>query len=473
MVPRLRRAVAVLAALAALATSAAAAPDRPEVLRQKFSARINEILFETGTERVKVGLWCRDAGLVAQATASFLRAVEESQGKNWWAVNVIAVMRKADDKFWKSVNPHPSKAYLDTFEKKGRAVDEGRQEKLFKLARNAHKLGLVDEAQGLWADLVRETDKPLGFDDQGRVVLPSGSLPEAASARMKAEALTINGQLYARDSFLVLAPQVKEVREAAGERVRIRIQGPGEPPADLLASLEALMPYLEDDLGGRPTRRIAVFVFQDRKTFRDWLDAAKLSQFGAASGLADGATNTAIVCADGVGADGIRGMCMHEMSHLFMYGVTPVVMPSWYAEGFAETYGGEGTFAWKEGKLSAGGPMAGSYLAPLRTPEGYIPLADLLAGDALKILTKDRGGGRRFYSESWAFLRWIRTASPPDTQARFRLWETSCRGAALGAQAGKPREQDADPAVSEFRRRFGPEVPAMEAAFREWLAKLP
>src|SRR5438105_6942828 len=95
MVPRLRRAVAVLAALGALATSAAAAPDRPEVLRQKFSARINEILFETGTERVKVGLWCRDAGLVAQATASFLRAVEESQGKNWWAVNVIGVVRKA------------------------------------------------------------------------------------------------------------------------------------------------------------------------------------------------------------------------------------------------------------------------------------------------------------------------------------------------------------------------------------------
>ena len=165
-------------------------------------------------------------------------------------------------------------------------------------------------------------------------------------------------------------------------------------------------------------------------------------------------------------------MCLHEMSHLFMYGVTPVVMPSWYSEGFAETYGGEGTFAWKDGKLVAGGVMQGSEIAPIKGAPGYISLSELLGGDALKILTKDRAGGRRFYAESWAFLRWIRTASSPEMQSRFHLFETVCRGQALGAQAGKPREQDANPALSEFQRRFGADLPTMEKAFKEWLAAL-
>ena len=269
-----------------------------------------------------------------------------------------------------------------------------------------------------------------------------------------------------------MVPLVKEVREATGERVRVRFQGTTKAPGDLLATLEALLPFLEDDLGGRPTKRLSVFVFQDRATWKTWLDAAKMPGFAAASGLADGATGTAVVCADGIDGEALRGMCMHEMSHLFQYGVTPVVMPSWYSEGFAETYGGDGTFTWADAKLTAGGLMSGAETAPLKTPEGYLPLADVVGGDALKLLTADKGKGRRFYSEAWALLRYLRTAAPPDLQARFRLWETACRGAALGAQVGKPREQDAAPASTEFQRRFGSELPAIEKGFKAWLATL-
>jgi hypothetical protein len=309
------------------------------------------------------------------------------------------------------------------------------------------------------------------FDEKGQVVLPAGVVPVEASARMKAAAISVNGAQYLRDAFLELVPEVVEVRESLGDRVRLRVQGAGDPPHDLRLSIEALMPFLEDDVGGRPTRRLYVFVFTDRAQFRKYVDAAKIPGFGVASGLADGATNTAIVCADGIGVDGARGMCLHETSHLFQYAVTPVVMPSWYAEGFAETYGGEGTFTWKDGTLTAGGKLVESELAAIRSPQGYIPLSDLLGGDALKLLTKDKALGRRFYSESWALLRFLRTAASADVQARFRLWETACRGAALGAQVGKPREQDTAPAAAEFTRRFGAEIPAIEKAFRDWLAK--
>jgi hypothetical protein len=162
---------------------------------------------------------------------------------------------------------------------------------------------------------------------------------------------------------------------------------------------------------------------------------------------------------------------MHEMSHLFMYGVTPVVMPSWYAEGFAETYGGEGTFEWKDGALEAAGMLAASHLASVKG-DGYIPIADLIGKDALAMLSTDKGAGHRFYSESWALLRWFRTAAPAETQERFRLWEVACRGAALGARAGEPRSQDTAPATADFSRRFGADLPAIETAFREWLAGL-
>ena len=464
-------AAAALLLLTTAAPIAAAPPDRTELAKQKFAAVRRNILFQAGTDRVRLGEWCRNAGLVGQATASFVRAVDESEGKNFWAVKVLDLMRRLDDKFWKTVNAHPGKAYLDTFDKKARKLDEDRQEALFKLAKDGHKDGLVDEALGVWNDLERETERPMVFDEKGHVVLPAGVVPEEPSARMKAAAITVNGALYLRDAFLELVPDVVEVRESLGDRVRLRVQGAGDPPHDLRVSLEALTPYLEDDVGGRPTRRLYVFVFTDRATFRKYVDAAKMSGFGVASGFADGATNTAIVCADGLELDSVRGMCMHEMSHLYQYAVTPVVMPSWYAEGFAETYGGDGTFTWKDGTLTAGGKLSDGELAAVRAPEGYIRLSDLLAGDALKLLTQDKALGRRFYSESWAFLRFLRTAASADVQARFRLWETACRGAALGAQAGKPREQDTAPAAGEFSRRFAMDLPAIEKAFRDWLAK--
>lgn len=460
----------LLAALAGLSGRGEAAPDREEVLRREFQGRLRRIRAEAAQEHLKLGSWCRDAGLVAQATAEFLRAVEVGEGQNPGAVKVLDLMRRLDDRFWRTVNAHPSKAYLDTYEKKLGVLEEGREEALFKLARDGRKQGLEEEAYAVWTGLLKDVDAPLRFDAKERIVLAAGEIPEEVSARIKAAAIAVNGQLYLRDAFLELIPQVKEIREWSGERVRVRAQPGPAVPDDLLPSLEALLPYLQEDLGGRPTRRMTVFVFADRATYGAWLGAAKLPQFTAASGLADGATATALVCAEGLPAETVRGMAFHEMTHLFQYGVTPAVMPSWYSEGFAETYGGEGTFAWKDGRLEAGRPMERSRVTALAAPESYLPLSDLLAGDALKILALDKSRGGRFYAQSWALLRYLRTAAGPEIVARFRLWETACRGAALGAQAGKPREQDTAPASAAFARMFSADLPRIEQGFRAWLA---
>src|SRR5262245_8835133 len=194
----------LVVALLVGAIPASAAPDREDVARGKFQAKKHKILFDAGTDRVKLGIWCRDAGLVAQATAACLRADEEAEGTNAWAQRVLAIMRQYDDRFWKNVNPHPSKAYLDTFEKKSRKLDEDREEALFRLAKEGKKDGLDTEPYEVWAGLVRATDKPLVFDATGHVVLPSGTLPDDVSAKMKQAALDVNGQPYLRDAFLEL-----------------------------------------------------------------------------------------------------------------------------------------------------------------------------------------------------------------------------------------------------------------------------
>ena len=462
--------LALAAVLIASVGLVAAAPDREALQRREFEGKRFKIRVVSAGEHLKLGLWCRDAGLVAQATAEFVRAVEVGEGQSRAAERVLALMRSLDDKFWKTVNPHPSKAYLDTYEKKLRVIEENRDESLFKLARDGHKQGLEDLALDVWSGLLRDADTPLRFDAKEQVLLAAGAIPPDVSAKIKAEAITVNGQLYLRDAFLQMIPQVKEIREWTGERVRVRAQAGAALPEDLLASLEALLPFLQEDMGGRPSRRMTIFVFGDRATYGSWLGAAKLSQFTAASGLADGATSTALVCAEGLPAESVRGMAMHERTHLFQYGVTPAVMPSWYSEGFAETYGGDGTFVWKDGKLEAGGMMERSRVTALAAAENYIPLKDLVAGDALKLLALDKSKGGRFYAESWALLRYMRTSAGPDLVARFRLWEIACRGAAVGAQAGKPREQDTAPATQAFERAFGADLGKIESGFKEWLA---
>jgi hypothetical protein len=78
--------------------------------------------------------------------------------------------------------------------------------------------------------------------------------------------------------------------------------------------------------------------------------------------------------------------------------------------------------------------------------------------------------GASFYTQSWALFRYLRTAAPKDVTDRVRRWEALCKGAALGAEAGKPRGDDVSPASAAFQKEFGADLPAIEAGFKAWLA---
>ena len=468
---RARRSLGIAAVAAAMLWAAAGAAARDDELnRRKLAALRHEALVEAGTRHAKVGVWCRDAGLVAQASAEFLRAVEVSEGENPWAQRILALMRNLDDAFWKKKLKKPSGGMLRGYEKRARQAHEQFQKDRLRLARWADAKGLEDEALEEYKAVVRLSDDYVKVDDKGLVVLDVGKIPQPYSERLLRDAVTINGKPRVRDAFLEKLPQVKEVFEASNDDLIVRSQSGEAQAAAYLTMCAALLPHLEADMGGKPTRRLRMFLFKERATYEAYCDAAGLSSHKAATGLADGGAFVTLVCAEGLDDASVRGVALHELTHLFQYGVTPTVMPSWYNEGFAETYGGDGTFTWDGEALAVGGPMSASLIQPLRDPKTYIPLARLLESDALTLINENRTSARVFYNEAWAFFRYLRTAAGNEIGERFARYELVCRGAALGAKAGEHHNRDATDAATYFKTLFGPDLPAIEQRFQAWLA---
>ena len=75
--------------------------------RGLFAQAQRGIKLEASAAHIKLGIWCRDAGLPPQATAEFLRAVEVSEGQHPLAIKLVDIMLAWGDKFWKYVQKKP------------------------------------------------------------------------------------------------------------------------------------------------------------------------------------------------------------------------------------------------------------------------------------------------------------------------------------------------------------------------------
>jgi hypothetical protein len=463
-------AVVILLATSTSGPSFARGEDREEMKRREFQNRRLGALIEAGTRFVEVGVWCRDAGLVKQASAEFLRAVEVSDGKNHWANKVVALMRSLDEKFWKSKNEKPSKGMLAGHEKRAKAALDAARKDRFSLAKWAEKQGLEDEATGEYVGYLADLGEPLEVDAEGRIVVDGTTIPLPASKRILAKAVTINDRLHVRDEFLEIIPEVSTVHQASSPALRVRTERDRAQADELLAIATGAMPLLEDEVGGRPTRRMDVYVFQDRKVYESYLRKTKMASHTAATGIADAARNLVLVCAQGLDDAAVRGMVLHELTHLFQYGVTRAVMPSWYTEGLAESFGAPSAFTWEKGVYRrAGAATPPSAWGEVKTAQGYLPLDRLLSASAIDLIATEPATARRFYVESWAFYAYMTTAAPKDVREQFALWETICGGKALGAEAGNAGSRNSAPAAELFRSRMASKLAEIESGFREWL----
>ncbi len=452
--------------------SAEAQSERAELRREEFLQRRAQQRIRSGGRHLDLGMKCRKQGLVSQAAAEILLAVEVSEGRNEAANRALARMRSRDDRFWRRRSAKPSRARLDAYAKKAEKIRRSNLEDQLELAAWAHRKGLADEAVAEYGAVLRALDRALDVDARGRIRTPVGRIPAEPSARILPDAVTINGQRYLRDAFLERLPPDREVFEVATEGLRTRSVTSLEEARAMHALCTALLPHLERDLGGRPTRRPTVFVLGDRESYSACLPAAGFEPDAAAEGVTDNVTMTALVCSEGLSADRVQALALHELTHVFQHGVSPTVMPSWYTEGLADTWGGQGTFGWDGRELQVGGLMSRHRIAPLLEPGGLLPLVDLLAADVLTLWEADPETALSFYAQAWALVRFLRTGAGPDVAARFEDWENACRGAALGAEAGRARNRDASAATELFLESFGAELDTLEEAFLAWLHEL-
>ncbi len=440
--------------------------------RDKLEERKQKALYEAGERHLELGLWCRDKNLVPQATSELLLAVEVSQGRHRGANVVLSLMRRYDDAFWKKKRPRPSRSRITSYEIKAKKAQREDQEDRLAVAEFAHERELHAEALAEYEEILRELDAALVFDDRGRIELEFGRVPSEVASKIRERAITINDKLYLRDEFLAHLPELGAIHEVESEALRVRTATSVQEAAELHALGEALLPHLEQALAGRPTRRMNVFVFPERALFETWLDAAGLGSHKVAAGLADRASFTAVVDAGERDADAVQSIFLHELTHLFVFGVTRGVLPSWTSEGLAELWGGQGTFAWDGETLTVGGMLAEHERALLRDPDGLLPLGELVAGDALEALSaEDPRRGPLFYAQSWALVRFLRDHASKDVTERFAGWLDFVTGAALGS-SDNLRSRDSKAADTLFDELFGSDLAKIEAQFRAWAATL-
>jgi hypothetical protein len=436
---------------------------------EDFFQRRNELMLECAQRHLDLGLWCREKGLVREATGELLLAEELADGRHAGVGLVLSLLRRFEGDFWKKrrkPSPSAAKGYPEKAEKALREDEEQRLD----LARWASLRGLEGEAWLEYERIVRDRGDALELDGKGRVVLGTGPLPEGISQRLREGAIEINGRLYLRDDFLKHVPALAAIFEVDGEHLRVRTPR-GLGVAQALHELGcALLPILEADLGGRPAGRLDIFVFEQRADYATCVTSAGLAAFASVSGVADGRTRTAILCAEGLDEAQLQGLVLHELAHLFDLALSRAALPHWYREGLAEHYGAEGSFEWERDRLLAGGVLGAQRRQALQESPGSV--ASILAFEPLAAWAAGTEVGLVGYARCWALLRYLRTAAPEPIQAAFHTWEDQCHGAGLGAVVGDRRARDPSAATARFHELLGANLGELERGYAAFVAEL-
>jgi hypothetical protein len=437
-----------------------------------FKLERERVLVQCGQRHLDYGLELRKKGLTLQAATQLTQAVEASRGLNDNARYVLGLMQQYDDAFWKRKGARPGAARLETYAKKAARLRQDDQVDQLGLVRWAERKNLDEQAFDELSELLLALDEPLVFEagEKGALVLPGGKLSGPLAERVRAEVIQINGRPYVRDAFLRRVPELREVFETSSPELRVRSTTSEAESARLHAAAAALLPILREELGTTHERRLQIAVLHERKTYGAYLDLAGLSAHKAAGGFADRVTGTAVLCSEGATDELVLGLALHELVHLCQLTAAPAAFPSWYLEGGAEAYGGQGTFAWDGKTLTTGGKMASLRLEELRAQP--LPLRELLEADALVLLARDALAARRFYAQSWAFLRFLREGAGPEIAGRLERWREQCLGSVLGADLYKPYAMDPSASRALFLELFEADLARLEAEFVPWLRAL-
>ncbi|MGB0953592.1 MAG: hypothetical protein ACPG31_10220 [Planctomycetota bacterium] len=436
--------------------------------QKPFEEVKRKTLIEAASRHLELGVWCRDRGMTAQATTEFLTAVEVSEGAHPGASRLVQIMRSLDEKFWKK-HKKPARSSIKSYAKKSVKARHDDQEDRLDLAKLADKRKMEDLAEAEYEGILRRRNAALDFDKKGGIMVEAGTIPEKYASRFKERAVAINDLLYLREGVLEYVPDLKEISEYQDDVLRVRGSLELEQLKELHAITLALLPHLEEDRGARPSQRLHLFFFATRKNYEAYCDASEHASHRLVDGFAMSRGLTAVICAEDLSFPDLQAVTLHETAHLFHFGTSRAVMPSWYNEGYAETFGAQESFSWDGKSLEVAGMMAPHRLAGLKDPAARFTLAELLEGKALELFGQDRERAHLFYAQSWTLMRFLREGAEDEVQEAYDLWEASCLGAAIGAKVGDLETTDASEANAWFRGQVAMDFAKLEQDYSAWL----
>lgn len=458
--------VAVVCCLAV----AAAAQSARDLNVKEYEKRKLEELVEIGQRHVDLGWSIRKTGLQQQATFQFVRAVELSEGQHRGASMVLGIVRNYGEAFWRKARKKPTRASLLRYQKKAAAIEVKNQKSHAKLAKFAQKARLDEQARGHWLTAM-QLGAELEINSRGAKIGGQKVAPEHVEW-LQEQTIEVGGERRFDAGSVArkpgaAAPQLSGFVEASSDQVVVRTDLPEADCKELCALGTALCEPLAERLEGLPVKPLRLLVFGKRADYDAYLSARGYGDATHARGLCDYLGYQAMLCAEGLEPADLQALVLHELTHLFFWGTSPVTMPDFYSEGLAETFGGQGTFTWDGKKLATGGPMRQDRVAAVK--QNPLPLAELIAVDALRLLGEDRDRAMVFYAQCQLLQRFLLEPGGK-WEKRFEWWENECRGSLPGSTS-TARPGDARPARAAFERLFAQDLEAIETAFRAWLAE--
>lgn len=432
--------------------------------RAEYQTKCDALELEIAQRHVDVGLWCRERGFAQAAREHFLKAVEVSRGRHAHASSIKSLMERLGEDFWKK-QVELTDARRKPYDKQVEKLERDNAQARFELASWANERGLESEALAAFRALL-DPDAPLVVNAKGQIQASAGQIPLACSTKLLAEAISINGKPHVRHGVLAQLAGVEALFQARSEALVVLATGSLDQAEEFHRLGSALLPALEKELSLRFARRLTLLLFDARETYERYLVEADRQQYRSAGGFADPSRAVTVVCTADKSAHEAQSLALHELSHLADAAAFPQAMPHWFREGFAERFGGVGTFAWDGARLTLRGELDSERLATLRGSGKPWPIAELVRIDPLSLWGSDREQAKRYYAQAWALYRWLSSEAPSSLRVRWDAWIASCKS----AKRGFPPGTEPVPTPEElFRKHFDGALSEIDAGLVAWL----
>lgn len=435
-------------------------------------AGYKKILFQVGDDSGKRHLVLanslEDRKVLSQAIEQFQLAADRAQGpKQVLAAKAVKMLREMPQDRAENYYHHPTKKERIRYRGKAAAEHMKDRKGWMRLAEFAgkHPEVLMNEAMEWYGKLIEDSREFLEIDEDKRIVLREGTVPDYISNEFldSKGLISINGKPYLRTGVLENIMGIDELHGIESKKLVILFQEGREELDGLLKMGGDLHSLLKSDLGDSPDQPLTLLILSGREAYETCCSDADEHRYKTYQGFVDRMNRVAVVCTASAEGGGdtfhvVECIALRELVRLFHYRITEVEMPDWFLEGLAETYGGRGTFECSKGRTRFKGMAERSRIEELQS-SGALELEKFLFNPQI---TSDKARTERFYTQAWAFRRFLNTPAGSRAKKKIEGWEEETCSRKLDRIAAQER----------LHMTLIKDMAKLEKGFSDYLAKL-